>query len=355
MINRSRTHEFSCRECEIRQRCIDSKGFGPGLRTSILRRFENRTDTFETWDMLQEDCILARRARPGETREPHQVTRLLQRLNQAKNPGQEPVPPIQERADRRIDYAAKSPAAPVWSSTPERVPCGLTFLASQRFARLPGQGDVVLGRFVPGFSNPPDIDLTMEDGEIPSVSRRHALVIGSERQHWIEDMGSANGTYINGHQLPVGKSVQLSLGDRLLLGRCRLAYGSLPKWVLEPDIRTAHTFVLVVTHNNHHFELSHKSEIIVGRPDKSVGFVPDADVSVAGDVSNCVSRRHITILACNGSHFLQEAGSAAGTRLNGKPIEVGDPPVMLRHGDQLWLGGCVLAYEWRPLKEESKQ
>ena len=355
MINRSKAHEFSCRKCEIRQRCIDGKGFGPGLKSSIIRRFENRTDTFETWDLLQEECLAERRARPSLPREPRQATRLLQRLNQAQHPKQEPTPTVQKRADQRTEPAAVNPAAAVWSPTPERVPCGLTVIASQRFVRLPGHGDVVLGRFVPGFSNAPDIDLTIEDGDIPSVSRRHSLVMGNSRQHWIEDMGSANGTYINGHQLPVGKSVQLSLGDRLLLGRCRLAYGSLPKWVLEPDMRTAHTAVLVVTHSNHHFELSRKSEIIVGRPDPSVGFVPDADLSIAGDIFNCVSRRHITILASNGAHFLQEAGSAAGTRLNGKPINVGDPPVMLRHGDQLWLGGCVLAYEWRPLKEESKQ
>ena len=355
MINRRGAHEFSCRECDIRQQCIDGKGFGPGLRNAIIRRFENRTDTFETWDMLQEECLLERRARPRPAREPRRTSRLLQRLGQAQQPKQEPTPTVQQRAAQRTEPTAVNPAGAAWSPTPERVPCGFTVLASQRFARLPGQGDVVLGRFVPGFSNPPDIDLTIEDGDIPSVSRRHALVMGSSRQHWIEDMGSANGTYINGHQLPVGKSVQLSPGDRLLLGRCRLEYGSLPKWVLEPEIRTAHTAVLVVTHSNHQFELPHKSEIIVGRPDQSLGFVPAADVSVAGDVSNCVSRRHITILARNGSHFLQEAGSAAGTRLNGKPIEVGDPPVMLRHGDQLWLGGCVLAYEWRPLKEESKQ
>jgi pSer/pThr/pTyr-binding forkhead associated (FHA) protein len=42
-----------------------------------------------------------------------------------------------------------------------------------------------------------------------------------------------------------------------------------------------------------------------------------------------------------------ELGSSSGTRLNGSPIQVGDTMVILQHADQLWLGGCVVAYEWR--------
>jgi pSer/pThr/pTyr-binding forkhead associated (FHA) protein len=77
-----------------------------------------------------------------------------------------------------------------------------------------------------------------------------------------------------------------------------------------------------------------------------LGFTPDIDLGHIGDISIYVSRRHVRLIQRGGLHFLEEIGSAGGTRLNGKPIQTGASPALLHHGDQLWLGGCVLAYEW---------
>jgi pSer/pThr/pTyr-binding forkhead associated (FHA) protein len=215
--------------------------------------------------------------------------------------------------------------------------------------RLPSEGEIVLGRFEQGFSRPPDVDLAFDDGEIPSVSRRHALVTGRNNRHWIEDMGSTNGTYLNGRKLSLGESEQLAPNNRILLGRCRLVYAPLPDWILEPDPGIAHDCILTVTHTGHQLELPDKSELMMGRSDPSVNYTPDVDLGVAGEISMYVSRRHARLTMHSGKHFLQEAGSAAGTRLNGKPVRVGDQPVLLHPGDQIWLGGCVVAYEWRLL------
>jgi pSer/pThr/pTyr-binding forkhead associated (FHA) protein len=359
MQDASRSYKFSCRKCSIRLRCIEDKGFGPGMKMTIARRFENRTDTFETWDMLQQDCLLVRyekqKAERNEQREGSLVRRLREarEIQEAQPVKLDPAPSQHETIQRPplpvVPAQQKPPATGpmlTQAASVPAVPCGFTLAPGDRMVRLPDSGSLVFGRFEHGFSNPPDIDLTYEDGEIPSVSRRHATVISRAGAHWIEDMGSINGTYVNGHQLPLGKSAQLSPNDRVLLGRCRLVYTPLPDWMIEPDPREEHVASLLVTNINHRVTLPDKRHLWLGRPDPTLGYVPDVDLSMAGDIAMYVSRRHARLILRSGWHFLEEVGSAAGTRLNGTPIHVGEQPVMLHPGDHIWLGGCVLAYEW---------
>jgi pSer/pThr/pTyr-binding forkhead associated (FHA) protein len=362
MQNQTRAYKYSCRKCPIRQRCLDDKSYGPGLKMEITRRFANRTDTFETWDLLQQDCLLIRYERQ-ESQDALQESSLSRRLRAARQTPPGGLPPLPDAvrpgprapditplptppARGRLPDMAR-PAPPPSDASTTDTPLGLIIAASERMVRLPNQGDVIFGRFEHGFSSPPDIDLSLEDGLIPSVSRRHALLISRNGQHWIEDMGSSNGTYVNGHPVSLGQTVQLSSGDRLLLGRCRLIYTTLPDWVSQPDPRKPHTTSLLITHTGDRIQIPDKLELLVGRPDPALGYVPDIDLGTAGDIAMYVSRRHVRLLSRSGWHFLEEVGSAAGTRLNGKPIRLGESPVMLRPGDHIWLGGCVLAYEWK--------
>ena len=50
----------------------------------------------------------------------------------------------------------------------------------------------------------------------PSVSRRHARLAWHGGQFWIEDLGSSNGTYVNGQRLagpyPLQRDDQIGLG-----------------------------------------------------------------------------------------------------------------------------------------------
>ncbi len=361
MQDPTRSYKYSCRKCTIRQRCLDDKSYGPGLKKEIVRRFANHTDTFETWDLLQQDCLLIRYERQ-EAQEKYQESSLARRLRQARQLPQEPPPvdpepaapstdrvssffPVTPPPSRPVEHVVQAATPPVARGKTPR--CGISIASTKRILRLPDNGDMVFGRFEHGFSNPPDVDLTLEDGEIPSVSRRHALLTSVDGQHWLEDMGSINGTYVNGHQLPLGKSVKLGAGDRILLARCRLVYTPLPEWVAEPDPRRPHITSLLITHTGQRLELPQKDKIMVGRPDPALGYVPDVDLGVAGDIAMYVSRRHARIIMGSGWHFLEEVGSAAGTRLNGHPIRMGDSPAMLRPGDQIWMGGCVIAYEWQ--------
>ena len=65
---------------------------------------------------------------------------------------------------------------------------------------------------------PPDVDVSgFPNSEI--VSRVHADIRVEADAHYIEDVGSANGTYINNMPLPVGNRHRLRPGDRIALGK----------------------------------------------------------------------------------------------------------------------------------------
>ena len=65
--------------------------------------------------------------------------------------------------------------------------------------------DVVVGRGS-------DLDLVLAED---MVSRKHAKIFFREGAFWIQDLGSTNGTFVNGEKV---KRARLSEGDRLLIG-----------------------------------------------------------------------------------------------------------------------------------------
>jgi pSer/pThr/pTyr-binding forkhead associated (FHA) protein len=65
---------------------------------------------------------------------------------------------------------------------------------------------------------PPDVDVSgYPDSEI--VSRIHADIRVEGDAHYLEDVGSSNGTYINNAPLPMGNRHRLRPGDRISLGK----------------------------------------------------------------------------------------------------------------------------------------
>lgn len=65
---------------------------------------------------------------------------------------------------------------------------------------------------------PPDVDVSgFPNSEI--VSRVHADIRVEGDSYYIEDVGSANGTYVNNMPLPVGNRHRLRPGDRIALGK----------------------------------------------------------------------------------------------------------------------------------------
>ncbi|MCC6616968.1 MAG: FHA domain-containing protein [Anaerolineae bacterium] len=86
----------------------------------------------------------------------------------------------------------------------------------------PFSKDLVVGRADAAEQTQPDIDLTPLRAEEAGVSRFHARFSYKEDTLYVEDLGSTNGTRINGFELAAGKSYRLTPSDEIELGSLRL-------------------------------------------------------------------------------------------------------------------------------------
>lgn len=87
---------------------------------------------------------------------------------------------------------------------------------------LPKTKNLVVGRI--NKSNPtlqrPDIDLSQFNAEEKGVSRQH-FAINRDALITVADLGSTNGTYLNGQRLFLNSDCPLSDGDDLRIGRLK--------------------------------------------------------------------------------------------------------------------------------------
>jgi hypothetical protein len=106
----------------------------------------------------------------------------------------------------------------------ERRPAALsvTMAESKRQVQLPVVSEVYLGRLDAAHGIFPDLDLTADGGLEGGVSRRHAKIHQRGNRFYIEDVGSANGTFLNDKRLTPYLPHPLNTGDRVQLGRLQL-------------------------------------------------------------------------------------------------------------------------------------
>lgn len=79
--------------------------------------------------------------------------------------------------------------------------------------------EIILGRRDPNTGAMPDVDLTAYAGYRMGVSRRHASIRFQDRQLHVSDLGSSNGTFLNGTRLNAHRPYQLRDGDEVRLGQ----------------------------------------------------------------------------------------------------------------------------------------
>jgi serine/threonine-protein kinase len=89
---------------------------------------------------------------------------------------------------------------------------------------LNADGESLIGRMDPNRGIRPEVDLSKYD-PAARVSRRHAKIVAQGGQFYVEDLGSANGTVLNGSlKLSQGKLHPLMTGDELKLGETTLKF-----------------------------------------------------------------------------------------------------------------------------------
>lgn len=155
----------------------------------------------------------------------------------------------QRRAEQRatelqvlVDRYAKAQAAPKAAAEPAPVPAAapepkpapvpkpavvqaaggplvLVHTASgQRFVLDPSRAEFLIGRTDPVTGVTPEINLGPLDAS-RSLSRRHAKLLCEGGLFFVrEEVGTANGTFVNGQRVATGATVPLKPGDRLRFG-----------------------------------------------------------------------------------------------------------------------------------------
>lgn len=82
------------------------------------------------------------------------------------------------------------------------------------------KAESIFGRRDPATGAMPDVDLTPFAGYRMGVSRRHAAIQNSDDENLeVWDLGSSNGTFLNGQRLSAHRPYRLHNGDELRLGQ----------------------------------------------------------------------------------------------------------------------------------------
>ncbi len=135
----------------------------------------------------------------------------------ALTPIPEPAPePATEPAPEPAPEIA-TPAAPEIATQIQSPTYQLLHVQTNISLPIPPQLEVIhIGK--PNEQTPPDIDVSgFPSAEV--VSRVHACIRVEGREYYIEDVGSANGTYINHNVIARGNRHLLRSGDRIGLGK----------------------------------------------------------------------------------------------------------------------------------------
>jgi predicted component of type VI protein secretion system len=110
--------------------------------------------------------------------------------------------------------AAYAKALDTWAS--------LHLLDSGQILPLGDRMEFTLGRVSDAQPIMPDIDLTPYQAYASGVSRLHAVLKREGKRVFVMDLGSSNGTYLNGVRLKPTVDQTINHGDMLALGKLKI-------------------------------------------------------------------------------------------------------------------------------------
>ncbi len=87
---------------------------------------------------------------------------------------------------------------------------------------LADRSEFTLGRSAEGQPIVPDVDLTPHNAYGSGVSRLHAVLKLIQEKVFIMDLGSSNGTFLNGKRLSPYVETAVNHGDVVYLGKLKM-------------------------------------------------------------------------------------------------------------------------------------
>lgn len=131
----------------------------------------------------------------------------------------EPLPEEELPISRANPWASESVEE---SDETPTIPLCIKVVSTGRRIQLPATAEVHVGRLDAAHGIFPDLDLSPHRGREGGVSRYHCKIHQRGSAYLVEDVGSANGTFLNGQRLTPYLPHVLEDGDRLQLGHIQL-------------------------------------------------------------------------------------------------------------------------------------
>jgi len=180
----------------------------------------------------------------------------------------------------------------------------------------------------------------------PKVSRMHAELVWQASVFTLRDLGSVNGTFVNGERLSESSRV-LRDGDDIILGKQRLVYEMLRIEQTEPLQDRGE-----ITSSARSFITQGAYLVVFAGPDMGQQFPLWGEMITIGRASReatweirltdrSVSRPHARLERSPETVVLIDLHSANGTLLNGVPVK---EPAPVKDGDMISVGETQLIY-----------
>ncbi|WP_250657727.1 FHA domain-containing protein [Alkalimarinus coralli] len=189
-----------------------------------------------------------------------------------------------------------------------------------------------VGRKEPPFS-------ACGDASVAKLSRKHARIFEENGKVYVVDLGSMNGTKLNGHSVS-GEPQTLAHGDRVEFAGMAFTV-EIEGQTNEPDEAVNDDIAVVLTPEN---ERDGKPILVTDFPflvSKSEGVFYDNKARFSS-VFKYISRRHAYLFLKEGRIFLEDLNSTNGTFKGDTKLE--DEPVELISGDSIAFGNGQLRF-----------
>lgn len=98
----------------------------------------------------------------------------------------------------------------------------LYLIEAKQTLQLAGRSEFTLGRVAEGQPILPDVDLSPFDAYAQGVSRLHAALKLNKNRVAIMDLGSSNGTRVNGQKIVPHVDYPINHNDQIALGKFRI-------------------------------------------------------------------------------------------------------------------------------------
>ena len=98
----------------------------------------------------------------------------------------------------------------------------LYLIEAKQTLQLAGRNEYTLGRVAEGQPILPDVDLSPFDAYAQGVSRLHAALKINKNRVAIMDLGSSNGTRVNGQKIVPHVDYPINHNDQIALGKLRI-------------------------------------------------------------------------------------------------------------------------------------